>query len=95
MQCAMPQSTPQQIETIKEIEAVSHNLQSTLQTSLTLQKPTNARNLLNNITNLQTTLANLEGQFLAALETDGHGGLLGRVARELRHFDVDVVGTTH
>jgi len=50
---------------------------STLQTSLTLQKPRNTRDFLDDIANLKSALANLKSQFLAALESDCHDGLLG------------------
>lgn len=65
---------------------------STLQTSFTFQLTPNAGDFLNNISNLQSTLSNLQSQFLAALETHRHDRRLCGVARQLGHFDVDVRG---
>lgn len=71
-------------------ECTTWKTQLVLQTSLPLQSSTHTRDLLNNITDLQPTLANVQREFLAALESNRHGRRLGRSTRQLLYLDVDM-----
>lgn len=65
---------------------------SRIQTILPLHNPSNPRNLLHNIPNLQSPLPNLNPNLFPPLKTHGELRLLRRKARNLVYFDVDVRG---